>query len=109
MGVSSPELLDGRDHYTPDFKCLPFLGCDVGKGHVRGLEFDAPSPLVECLADKITIDHRHHDLSVAGRDRPIDQHHIAIKNPNIAHGLTPHAQQEGRLGVLDGVFPNKRG
>ena len=98
---SERKLFDAAGHHTPDLDGLALLGYDVSKGGVGGLEFGAPSALVQALDSEVTIDDGDDDMVVSGFDSPVNDQNVPIKDASLHHGVPTGAQEVGRLWMGD--------
>lgn len=99
----SGRMLDdaGHDH-APDFHGLAVLGHDVRVVGVGGFKAHATAGQdLQGLAGEFAIDHGDHSVTAFWLDGFVHQHHRAVQDARIAHGLTAHAQHERGLRVLD--------
>lgn len=48
--------------------------------------------LPQRFADEFALNDNNLRLSRAGRNRPVNKHHVTVKDGGIPHGLTPRAQ-----------------
>lgn len=100
----SDELLDaGRDH-TPNLNRLAVLEVNVWICRVCRLQLGSTETLVKNFHGELAVDDRYDDAAMHRGQRAINEDHVAIINPGLAHRLACNAEQEGGLWVLDQHF-----